>query len=173
MAGGSWNNDGLTPAHPSAWCKCNQDWTSVIIPTSNQTQLSIADVKTGFKVFKLWKYGVPEKEYFLVENRQKTKFDKYLPGAGLLVWHIDDNLSENSDETHYKVALMQADGLKQLESAANQGDAGDTFPGSANNKSITKSTTPNTRSYGDVDTLVSLKNISASAATMSADVAVK
>ena len=172
MAGGSWNNSGLTPAHPSAWCKCNQGWTSVVVPTSNQTQVSIPDVKTGLKVFKLWKNGTPSKEYFLVENRQKTKFDKYLPGSGLLVWHIDDNLSENSDEAHYKVALLQADGLKQLESATNQGDAADVFPGSANKKSITKSTTPNTLSYGGVDTFVSLKRISASAATMSADIAV-
>ncbi len=117
MASGSWNNNGLTPAHPSAWCKCNQHWASVVMPTSNQTKVSIPDVKTGFKVFKLWKNGAPSKEYFLVENRQRTKFDRYLPGTGLLVWHIDDNLAENSDEAHYKVALMQADGLKQLESA--------------------------------------------------------
>jgi immune inhibitor A len=60
-----------------------------------------------------------------------------------------------------------------LESATNQGDTGDSFPGSGNKKSLTKSTSPNTLSYGGVDTLVSLKNISASAPTMSADIAVK
>jgi len=31
-------------------------------------------------------------EFFLVENRQKTGFDTYLPAAGMLIWHIDYNV---------------------------------------------------------------------------------
>ena len=172
MAGGSWNGSGNTPAHPSAWCKANQGWVSVVVQTSNAS-VSIADVKTGRKVYRLWKNGAGGSEYFLVENRQKTKFDKALPGAGLLIWHIDESVTSNANEVHPKVALKQADGLKQLESAANQGNAGDPFPGSTNNKTFNKSSNPNSLSYAGVDTCVSVTNISASAATMTATLGVK
>ncbi len=77
MAGGSWNNEGNTPAHPSAWCKCQQNWVSTVVPTTNQSNVALEDVKTGYKVHKLWKNGVPANEYFLVENRQKVLFDKF------------------------------------------------------------------------------------------------
>ena len=57
MAGGSWNGDGDIPAHPSAWCKANQDWVTTVNRTTYGT-LTIADVKTGKKVYRLWKDGV-------------------------------------------------------------------------------------------------------------------
>ena len=32
-----------------------------------------------------------DNEFFVVENRQKDGWDSYLPGHGLLVWHISFN----------------------------------------------------------------------------------
>jgi immune inhibitor A len=173
MSGGSWNNNGLTPSHPSAWCKCNQGWVTIDTPTSNQNNVSIQDVKTGKKVLKLWKNGTPGKEYFLLENRQKNHFDKYLPSGGLLIWHIDDAIAGNSNEAHYRVALMQADGKKDLEKANNRGDAGDPFPGTAAKKTFNKSSSPNSLSYAGLDTSVNVSNISTSGSTMKADIKVK
>lgn len=172
MAGGSWNGGGDTPAHPSAWCKVNQGWVSVVNQTTNQT-MSIADVKTGHTVYRLWKDGAPGNEYFLVENRQKTGYDKLLPGGGLLVYHIDEAVSGNANESHPQVALLQADGQKHLESGANRGDTGDPFPGSANNVTWNATSNPNTKSYGNVDTCVSVSNISSAGAVMTARLAVK
>ncbi|GKS59669.1 hypothetical protein YTPLAS18_31960 [Nitrospira sp.] len=172
MAGGSWNGGGDVPAHPSAWCKVNQGWVSVSNQTSNQT-VSIDDVKTAHTVYRLWKDGSAGNEYFLMENREKTAFDKFLPGGGLLVYHVDEAVSGNSNENHPQVALLQADGKKHLEGGANRGDAGDPYPGSANNVTLNSTSTPNTKSYGDVDTCVSVSNISAAGATMTARLAVK
>ncbi|WHZ16401.1 MAG: Putative protease [Nitrospira sp.] len=172
MAGGSWNGGGDIPAHPSAWCKVNQGWVSVVNQTTNQT-VSITDVKTGYTVYRLWKDGTPGSEYFLVENRQKTAYDKMLPGPGLLVYHVDEAVSGNSNENHPQVALMQADGLKHLTTGANRGDAGDPYPGSANNVTFNATSNPNSKSYGNVDTCVSITNIGASGATMTARLAVK
>lgn len=172
MAGGSWNGGGDVPAHPSAWCKVNQGWVSVVNQTTNQT-VSIADVKTGQTVYRLWKDGGPGNEYFLVENRQKSAYDHMLPGPGLLVYHIDEAVGGNANEAHPQVALLQADGLKQLNSGANRGDAGDPFPGSVNNVTFNATSNPNSKSYGDVDTCVSVTNISTSGATMTARLAVK
>ena len=173
MAGGSWNNGGLTPAHPSAWCKGNQGWVTVETPTSNRTGVIIKDVKTDKKVLKLWKNGVAGKEYFLLENRQKTKFDKNLPGDGLLIWHIDDNIDGNSNEAHYQVALMQSDGLRNLELGVNQGDDKDPYPGTLNKKTFNKTSAPNSKSYGGVDTLVSVTNIKKIGSDIKADIKVK
>ncbi len=51
-------------------------------------------------------------QYFLVENRHKTKFDTYLPGEGLLIYHVKDSPGGSNDGIPYHVALEQADGLQ-------------------------------------------------------------
>jgi len=173
MAAGSWNNGGLTPAHPSAWCKCQQGWVTTVNQSSNQKKVAIEDVKSGFKVNRLWKDGKLGNEYFLIENRQKTLFDQYLPNSGLLIWHIDESTLNNDQESHYKVALIQADGLRNLELNQNRGDAGDSFPGSTKKTIFDNTTNPSSKSYAGVNTCVSVKNISAPAKVMHADLSVK
>lgn len=159
MAGGSWNNDGLTPAHPSAWCKMQQNWVETVTPVTNQKSVRLADVKTGFQIYKLWKNGLPDREYFLVEYRQKEGYDEFLPESGLLIWHVDEAVNNNTNERHYLVALMQADGQRDLENNRNRGDAGDCFTGSANNSTFDRSSNPGSLSYAGSDTCVSLTNI--------------
>jgi immune inhibitor A len=171
MGGGSWNGNGDIPAHPSAWCKAGQGWASVINVTARGS-LTIPDVKTSHAVHRLWKDGAAGQEYFLLENRQKTGYDSELPGAGLLVWHVDEQQDSNSDETHYMVGLVQADGKRDLELDKNRGDAGDPYPGSANNQTFDASSTPSSKAFGGQETSVSVTGISASGPTMSAKVKV-
>jgi immune inhibitor A len=165
MAGGCWNGNGKTPAHPSAWCKASQGWISVVNQKSNET-VKIVDVKTGFEAYRLWKNGRPGSEYFLVENRQRAKFDSKLPGDGLVIYHVDEAIDDNSNEAHPKVALVQADGKRQLEKAINQGDAGDPYPGSTKNRSFDATSDPDSRSYGGMPTAVSVTSIGASGASI-------
>jgi immune inhibitor A len=172
MGGGSWNGNGDIPAHPSAWCKANQGWVSVVVQSAN-ANVTIPDVKSSNTVYRLWKNGTGGNEYFLVENRQKTKYDQKLPGEGLLIWHIDESISGNSNEIHPKVKLMQADGSGDLESGTNRGDTGDPYPGSSNNKSFTNATTPSSKSYAGANTCVAVTNVSSSGATMTARLSVK
>jgi immune inhibitor A len=172
MGGGSWNGGGNRPAHPSAWCKANQGWATVTNVTANGSR-TIADVKAGHEVLRLWKDGSNSQEYFLVENRQRSGFDDQIPAGGLLVWHVDDAVATNSNDAHPKVALEQADGLNHLGTAANRGDGGDPYPGTANASVFDNNSTPNSKSYAGSDTCVALTNISASAPTMTAHVRVK
>jgi immune inhibitor A len=178
MAGGSWNGrlagaqPGDVPAHPSAWCKANQGWVNVIVQSSN-APVAIADVHTSRNVFRLWKDGdASSTEYFLVENRQRTGFDRALDGSGLLIWHIDDSISSNANENHYKVALMQADGQRQLERAVNRGDGGDPYPGSSGNAAFDATTTPSSSSYSGLPTSVAVTNIPASSPSMTVNLTV-
>src|SRR5665648_875245 len=34
---------------------------------------------------------MPSTEYFLIENRQKTGYDRFLPDDGIMIWHIDES----------------------------------------------------------------------------------
>lgn len=55
-------------------------------------------------------------EYFLLESRPKSGWDEYLPGGGMLIWHIDYNASNwnnntvNSTESRKRCHLVTADG---------------------------------------------------------------
>ena len=173
MAGGSWNNNGLTPAHPCAWCKVQQNWVTTINQSSNTTGVVIDDVKSGNKVYRLWKDGGPGNEYFLAEHRMKKNYDKFIPAEGLLIYHIDDAMEDNSNEQHYKVALLQADGKQHLEKGNNGGDAGDVWPGTSRKKTFSRSTKPNSKSYGKVDTKVAIRNIKFTGGKITADIYVK
>lgn len=111
-------------------------------------------------------------EYFLVENRQLVGFDLHLPYHGLLIYHVDDTKWGNWDVENYHVALEQADGYFELELGdynhppvnsggfLNFGDNGDPWPGALAKKSFDCFSTPNSRSYADDHTQVSVWNIS-------------
>ena len=165
MAGGSWGLDGDRPVHPSAWCKSTQGWVDVVSQTRNG-EVTINDVKTSGTAYRLWKDGGGGNEYFLVENRQQDGYDASLPGQGLLIWHIDEATEDNTNESHYKVALMQADDQRDLENNGNRGDEGDPYPGSSGNGSFTATSSPSSRSYAGSDTSVAVTDIPASSASM-------
>jgi len=178
MAGGSWNNNGHTPAHFDAWCKYKLGWTDVVWVSSNLTNVEIPQAETSPISYRLWNSGYPGAQYFLVENRQRTGFDRFLPGHGLLIYHVDESVSGNSQEwcpgdpptPHYKVALEEADGLCQLGSGPYvSGDMGDPFPGSKNKRAFDDTTTPSSRDYYGDPTQVAVWNISDSDSVMYAN----
>jgi immune inhibitor A len=182
MAGGSWGGGGSLPAHLDAWCRVQLGWAVPVQPTHSQTSVSIPQIEgsplgaaTGI-MYKLW-CGTPTKEYWLVENRQQVGFDASIPGSGLLIWHIDENMPDNDTQWyppadpilgHYLVALEQADGRWDMEhSAYNQGDNTDPYYSSISGFSST--TTPNSYTYSNLDSLIGVRNISASGPVMTAD----
>jgi immune inhibitor A len=160
MAGGSWNAGGDVPAHPSAWCKAKQGWVTVENVTADGP-VSLPDVKDTRTVHRLWTGGADSQEHFLLEHRRRTGYDSELPGEGLLVWHVDDAQEDNSDEQHHLVGLLQADGLRELEQDLDRGDDGDPYPGRDDNRLLSGTTTPSSRSYADQDTGVVVARIEA------------
>jgi immune inhibitor A len=181
MAGGSWNGTlGNSPAHLDPWCKIQMGFITPITPTSNQTGVSINQVETNATAYKLWTNGVAGNEFFLVENRQRTGYDTPLPNSGLLIWHIDQTRSNNDSEywpscgwtAHYKVALVQADNLWQMEHNINNGDAADPYPGTGNKRVFGNSAAPGSNSYAGSATNVAVANISNSGSVMTADLVV-
>lgn len=136
-------------------------------------RIELPDVKDGRKVLKLWKDGDPQSEYFLIENRQLKGRDADLPAGGLLLWHIDEQKEDNTSEnTNYKVGLVQADGLEELERMRDQGDNGDPFPGVKNVRLVSSTTTPSTNAHNGAPTDLVISNISDSADIMTFTVSI-
>ncbi len=89
-------------------------------------------------------------EYFLIENRQQTsKWDKYLPGHGMLVFRVDstnvdvwENNQVNNDPNHMYYELLRA-----RYSSLNMDSGSDPFPGTANITAINSVTDPSLRSW--------------------------
>jgi hypothetical protein len=178
MSSGSWNGwMGNSPAHLDAWCKTQLGWVTPTNITTNQNGASIPQVETDPTVYRLWSMGAPGNEYFLVENRQRIGYDFHLPGAGLLIWHVDDVMDQNTDEWypghtssgHYLVALEQADNLYELEQNTSSGNAGDPYPGSTSNRTFSEFTNPSSNAYVGSSTLVAVSDISNSQSSMTAD----
>lgn len=178
MGGGSWNfisRPGDTPAHLIAWSKWVLGWVHpkrVIGILSNE---SIEQVEYNDDVYQLLDnpngpsdWGGGEGEYFLIENRQRVGYDAGLDGDGLLIWHIDESRKNNDNEDHKLVDLEAADGRTDLDEGINDGDAGDPFPGTANNRKFGKNTNPNSNLYLGVPSGAEVVNISDSGATMTA-----
>lgn len=178
MSSGSWNGYlGNSPAHPDAWCKQQLGWATPTMITSNLVGQAIPEVETNAAIFKVSVDGVTSDEYYLVENRQKIGYDAALPGSGLLIWHVDDQVWHNQYEWypghttfgHYLVALEQADNLFSLEKGTSLGDAGDSYPGSTANSGFNPASGPSSDAYDGSGGYVSIVNISASGPVMTAD----
>lgn len=174
MAGGSWGGGGSQPTRMSAWCLSKLGW---IRPTNVRTAraLSLKTLEVDKAAcYRLWTGGRSSSEYFLIENRQKAGRDGQLPGAGLAVWHIDETQSDNTNPLAFKVALVQADGRRDLEFNRNSGDKGDLFPGSRNVTSLTDTNPvhPHARSNSGTATNVRLTGISNAAGVIKLNVQV-
>lgn len=152
MAGGPWMNEERTPCQMSSWSKSELGWLSTTLLDGKGTYTIKNTIDSNFA----YRINTPEpNEYFLLENRQLKGWDRYLPGKGLAIWHIDLNKANNysqsgsndvnTDTSMYGVGLKQADGLRQLELGRNRGDAGDLYPGSTNNRAFTPVSKPNSR----------------------------
>lgn len=197
MAGGSWNgpnsggwgSDGSSPAWPDAWTRIEMGFASATNIGTNGTYnipQAYNNPTPATTILRIHTAQLHANEFFLLENRQQTAntYDQYLPGNGLLIWHVDeamDNFAlQNdfecttnpdcncSDSQHFLVQLEQADGLQQLDIGTNRGDTGDTFPGSTNNRTFSGATQPETSSwYTCSATSFSVTSIGNSGASMS------
>ena len=186
-------DNGRTPAHPSAWCKIHLGWREPeLIKKPPEIQDIPAVIDDDGVIYKLEVQGSGGREYFLLENRQQKGFDRYLPGNGLLIWHVDESRcvyqAPNSDPEHFFLTLEQSDGKNELqrdmtvlikeegvEVAQKEltGDDGDAFPGVTVNRNFDDKSNPNSNSYKGTKSLVRVNSISDSDEVMKAHMGVQ
>jgi M6 family metalloprotease-like protein len=191
------SSDLALPGSLSVWTKYKLGWVTPtpITADGSYTLRAAEEFPDAFIINE----GFQLQEYLLIENRQPkpgTFDEKFYEGGGVTVYHIDENIwtvfslggNEGNyprggpflgaawpgNNYHYPVALLQADGLYELEQALNAGHAADLYnsasqilgPGNGN-------TYPNTDSYafGVVQsTGITLSNFQADGTSITFDV---
>jgi M6 family metalloprotease-like protein len=152
------------PIPVNAYLKRLSGWANSVTPLEHGQQVTLAASTNDFAI-----YSRGGREYFLVENRQRTGRDAALPDAGLAIWHVDedgDNRNEQmTSASHYELSLEQADGLFQLERLRNQiGDTNDLYAGPAVRFSDT--TTPDSKWWNGTASNLTIDQISSSGTSM-------
>lgn len=139
MDNGSYNNSGMTPPALSSYERSALGWLEPIKLNYSDYELSpLIDSNIAY-IHKVESGN----EYFLFENRQQKGWDAYLPGHGMLIWHIDykqavwNSNTVNDNIWHQYVDLVEADGLSGIESRP-----GDAFPGVKNVTEFARWTNP-------------------------------
>jgi len=126
MSYGSWLNAGRTPALLSAWARYKLGWVNPIELTSTNFTIPIrAATKSPEHSVYIIKRQTKPTEYFIMEYRSRQGYDSYLPGEGVLIWHVDDTKTSNSNENDRWVDLEEAHGGTQNLDIINDGNYGD------------------------------------------------
>ncbi len=179
----SWNEKaGTTPIHMTGWSKIQSKF---IEPISILNDISLEFIQTSDENYKLYKIPTKhEKEYFLIENRANSGYDRglfILAGGtnftgGLSILHIDDNLDKyeigNMNEAHKKVDIEEANDAGLDNNTTHRGHVNNLYF-SGNSDNFTPTTTPNSNLYDETSSGLSITNISDTGASMSADIEIQ
>ena len=140
MAGGSYNNNGRNPVGYSLFERYAVGFATpqTISAEGSYTLENLSTCNTGYRINTL-----NPKEFFFLENRQKDKWNSYLPGHGMLVFRVDSTSTEvweqnavNNDPSHNYYQLLRAAGYTGKDSGS------DPFPGTKKVRSLSPSSSP-------------------------------
>ena len=151
MAHGSWNNEGISPPDFNPYVKAYDfGWIDVrMLPEGSSTVIyPTSDSNFVYRVDTAVK-----NEFFLLENRAKKGINKHAPGEGLLIYHIDASIEKKAQKNVINASYPQAcypvcaSSIFPMPddspvSYGNINGAGCPYPGSSNNSSFGKLSTP-------------------------------
>ena len=147
MDSGSYNNDNNTPAGYSAYERFFLGWTqprvlrdaeNVQLQALNQSNEALLVTATGKHNLK--GDNPNPRTFFMIENRQQTGWDEYIPGHGMLITKIQyedykwTSNTVNNTEDEMGVDLIEADGKapkKNTIGTSYLGKRKDAFPAGA------------------------------------------
>lgn len=152
MDQGSYNGDSFSPANYTSFERIYCGWVEPI-------ELSVATTVANFpswdsypQPFVIYNSGCSD-EYYLLENRQQDGWDEELYGSGMLILHVDFdetiwsynyvNTNANYSDLyndHQRCTIFHAD--NESGSTTVRAVAGDPYPGTSGNTSLTDSSSP-------------------------------
>jgi M6 family metalloprotease-like protein len=97
---GEYNNDGYTPVGYNSYEKSFMGWVTPVTPVANtHYTLPVWNSKTDENDVALKLVGNSANEYYLIENRAKKGWDRYMYGEGLMITHVTYNESRWNSNT--------------------------------------------------------------------------
>ena len=144
MCSGNYNNGGKTPPVWNAYERSIRNYVN-IEEISTEGDYTLAPLMSDNVAFKM---SFNNDEYFILENRQQTSWDYYLPGHGMLIFHINRNAPgwnsncSNCNPNNPGFDLEEAGGSGWYVS-----DSEKPFPGTGYNTSFTDETSPSSQSF--------------------------
>lgn len=138
---GLYNNNQRTPCNYTAYERNALGWNEPIM-LDKAVSVELDEIGTG--QFGLIPTSKNVNEFFLLENRQQTGWDTYLPAHGMVIWHVDYNKSTfennqvNDNRDHQRVDLIEANGIADFPKYS----ADYTFPGTTGKTSFTPQSSP-------------------------------
>lgn len=156
-----------TPTSFNPYLRWKAGWIS--IPTLPPGNVSIGTTQ-------YYRYHKNATEYYIFQNarRNTTIWNTYLPAEGLAIWHIDETVDGNEEESmtparHYELSVEQADARFDLERNVNRGDANDYFGNNGRNQ-FTNTTIPNTQWWDGTASNLAVTNITIGVAAVTMNV---
>ncbi len=159
MDQGPYNNDRLTPPNYSSYEKAALGW--IEMRPFEEGRIEIPDLSTTNIAYLLPTDS--KDEFYFFENRQLMGNDEFLPGHGMLVWHVDFDLDiwemniVNNARNHQYVDLVEADNVKT--EATREADS---FPGKKNVTAFGYDTKPQLISWSKTRLAYDLQDIAES-----------
>lgn len=161
MASGCYNGNARTPAGYTLFERYAVGFATpkLISEEGSYTLEALNTSNTGYRL-----NSPNSKEYFLLENRQRTRWDAALPYHGMLVFRVDSTSTSvwqqngvNNNPKHNYFELVRAGGT-------NVAAARDPFPGSGRVRELNNVTTPaNLKTWDGKDNLFGLSKITENA----------
>lgn len=137
FASGSYNNDSRTPPYLMAFERMQMGWLTPTALTSAEdvTLQPISDnVARYINAQPNLDWSTDGYDLYMLENRQQTGWDTYIPAHGLLIYHYDYTTSSvtnywsvngpNNNASHRCLYIVPADGIDD-----DLTRKGDTYPG--------------------------------------------
>lgn len=129
----SYNNNGNTPAAFSAYERACLGWLDLTVLNSGVDTLNVLpDLNDSNKAYVVPVGGTNDEEYFIMENRQQKGWDEFIPGHGMLLWHIDfdaktwEKNEVNITGSHQRIDIVEADNK-----CTDNSRTGDPYPGTS------------------------------------------
>lgn len=111
------------------------------------------------------------KEYFIIDNRQKTRWDYYLPGHGMIIARVDSTAT--SPWSNNRVNAYPSHNYYELLRAGNSpsgASPSDPFPGSKSVVMVSSTTTPSLKTWTGLDNPYMLNKITENGGVIEFDV---
>jgi M6 family metalloprotease-like protein len=115
MDGGNYTNKGWCPPNLSTLEKMLLGWGEPTELTAATSITGMKPVSEGGETYIIRNSGHND-EFYILENRRRTNWDKGLPGEGLAIFHVDydrdlwSSNDVNTSDSHLRYDLFHADG---------------------------------------------------------------